>query len=205
MKKSIAVASEQYKSALKICRDIFAATGGEFKEPEGVRRLLDEARQLFTQRGDEASATKEVEHATVWLNGIATKLFRTAVNFFGDRVTELSYYSLDRDIMEGVEARLREYEETVRSEHGDSFERRLAVYQRLVGAIEDARPTQRARAAHRDRLAEEQASNKERQRRIRRRENEMRDAEAANAARQAAEAEARRQREELFAELFANV
>jgi hypothetical protein len=194
VKKDIEIASESYHKAAKNCRDVFAAGGRQFVEPQGLSDHIRKARDLYGA-GDEAGAVKEVETAERWLKGIATKLLRGATDFFEGRIKELSYMSLDPDIMENLEARLRDFCAALMLEQDDSFELRAEAYRELAKAVSGARDEQFARNEERERLAHEEVQRQEEERRQRRAEAERQKAEEAAAARAT--------REKQFDELFA--
>lgn len=201
MVKNIELASEQYKKSVQICRDVFAAAGRQFVEPKGVADLIRKAKELYGA-GDEAAAVEEVTHARDWLNGITVKFLRGGEDFFHGRIAELSYMSLDRDIMERMEARLRDYCAALMLEEGNSFELRIEAYRELAGAVNGARVEQQRRNENRERRALEEVQNQERERALRRRQQEEQDTEAQRQQQEAAEAAARVQREKQFDELF---
>ncbi len=198
----IANASEQYRNAIRTCREVFTAAGREFVEPKGVKDLVNEARKLYTERSDEAGAIKEIEHARDWLTGIAVKFLRGGIQFFEDRIKELSYMSLDDDLMDNMEARLRDYCGEMMEEDGPCFDRRVAAYTKLANAVTDARPEQARRNERREQKAHDQVSRKEAERRLRRRQQEEQDQAEAKRQQEAAEAAARANREKQFDELF---
>ncbi|OGE74196.1 MAG: hypothetical protein A3C49_01860 [Candidatus Doudnabacteria bacterium RIFCSPHIGHO2_02_FULL_42_25] len=202
MIRNIADASEQYHNAVNACREVFAAAEREFVEPKGVKAHIEEARRLYAELGDEASAVKEVDNARQWLIGIAGKFLRGAVEFFGDRIYELSYMSLDRDIVENMQARLREYEEAVRVGEASSFEVRLTAYKKLATVVNGARTEQQRRIEHREKLAQERAEREQHERRRRREEEAEADRVRAKQQQEAAEAAAREERAKQFDELF---
>lgn len=203
MKKvNIADASVHYREAANVCRSIFAAAGREFVEPEGVRALIQNARVKFTEHGDEESAVKEIENARVWLIGIARKFLRAGVEYFDGRIHELSYMSLDLDIVENMEARLKEFRDAIHTEDGDRFDLRLAAYTALAKSVYGARDQQRSRD---ERRAQRETEDGARRKRVAaERERERIALTEANRQRQeAAEAAARDKRGEQFDELFA--
>ncbi len=199
MMRTITNASEQYRNAIRNCREIFTAAGREFAEPKGVSDLLNNARKLYAEQADEAAAVREVDHAREWLNGVAIKFLRGGVEFFDGRIKELSYMSLDSDIMDDMTARLRVFRDVMVPELNASLEQRIASYTELAGAVKGARMEQFRRNEERERLAHERAANEEQERRERLR--LLREQEAREAAE--AEAAARAQREKQFDELFA--
>ena len=202
MVSNIANASEAYRNAHNACREIFAAAGRTFVEPKGVSDLIQKAREAYTQRADEATATEEIGHARQWLTGVAAKFLRGGTDYFEGRITELSYMSLDRDIIERMQARLRNYCAVLMIEDGDVFDQRIAAYRELAQAVNGARDEQQARIENRQRREAEAAAEQERQRIERRREQEAAAAADALRRQQEAEAEARAKREKQFDELF---
>jgi hypothetical protein len=193
-KINIVVASEAYRKSVQICRDVFATTNRTFEEPKGVAELIRKARELYAAN-NEAAAINEVEHADRWLNGIVRKVLNNGAEYFGGRIKELSYMSLDGDIMERMEAGLKDYCAAVMlEEESNSFELRIEAYKELAKAVNGARAEQFARNEERERLAHEQVQRQEEERRQRRIEQERLKAEA--------EAAARATREQQFDELF---
>lgn len=194
MISNIASASEQYRKSVQICRDVFAATNRTFKEPQGVTELIRKARELFAGN-NEAAAMKEVENTDRWLNGIVRKVLRGGIERFQGFIRELSFMSLDSDIMERMEAGLRNFcAATMLEEESNSFELRIEAYKELAAAVYGARPEQNERNERREQLAHEQVQRQEEERRQRRLEQERRQAEL--------EAVARAEREKQFDELF---
>ena len=200
--RNIAEVSEQYRNAVQTCRDVFAAAGRQFVEPKGVTDLLKQARELYAG-GDEPKAVKEVQHATEWLIGVIVKFLRGGVEFFEGRIAELSYMSLDQDIMDNLRARLKDYSAAIMEEQGPFFDQRLAAYCKLAAAVTGARDEQFRRIERREQLAAEEASRKELERRERRRQQEEQDRLQALERQREAEAAARAEREKQFDQLFA--
>ena len=201
MVSKIEQASEQYRNAVNICRNVFDAAKKTFVEPKGVLDHIQKARELY-RGGDEALAVKEVENARQWLNGVAAKFLRNGGTFFEGRIKELSYMSLDRDIMEQMEARMRDYCAAIMLEGEDVFELRVEAYRELAASVNGAQSEQQRRIEHREQVAHEQVATQERERQARRREQEEQDLEQARARQAEAEAAARVEREKQFDELF---
>lgn len=202
MVRNITEASEQYREALGNCRQVFQAAGREFVEPKGMQELLHKARKLFAEQGDEASAIKEVEHAAEWLIGIAVKFLRGGIEFFEGRIAELSYMSLDQDIMDNMRARLKDYCAALMQEEGPAFDQRIEAYTALATAVNGARAEQARRLEHRELVARQREAEKAQERRERRRQQEEQDQLQARQRQEAAEAEARVRRAEEFDRLF---
>lgn len=202
VRKNIATASEEYRKAVEICRNVFAAAGRDFNEPQGVRDLMTKARALFAEDSDEVGAAKEVDHARQWLIAIAGKFLRGGIEFFEGRIAELSYMSLDRDIMENMQARMRDYCAAVTIGEGDDFEERIETYRQLHASVFGARAEQQRRVENRERRAQEEAQKEELERKLRRRQQEEQSAEAARKKQEAASAAAREKRGKQFDELF---
>jgi len=196
-KINIVGASEQYRQIVNVCREVFAASGQTFVEPKGVSDHIRKARDLYGVAGNEAAAITEVENARHWLIGVARKRLSNGPDFYGGKIRELSFMSLDQDIMENMEALMRDFCAALVLEDGDSFELRVPAYRDLVAAINGARIEQGARNEERERLAHEQVQRQEEERRQRRIEMEREKAEA--------EAAARAEREQQFDALFAQV
>ncbi len=194
-KINIANASEAYHKSVETCREIFAATNRTFSQPSGVAELIGKARELYAG-GNEAAAVNEVQHAERWLKGIARKVLLMGTEHFQGRIKELSYMSLDDDIMDRMEALLKDYCAAVTlEEESESFELRVAAYKELGVAIYGARTEQFARNEERERLAHEQVQRQEEERRSRKLELERQREAEATAAREA--------RVKQFDELFA--
>lgn len=198
----ITEASEQFRQALNICRQVFTAAGREFIEPKGVVDLIQKARRLYTEGGDETAAITEVQNATHWLNGIAMKFLRGAIEFFDGRINELSYMSLDRDILDNMRARLREFCAAVMQEDGHSFDLRIAAYAKLAQVVGGAQVEQQRRIEHREEVAREREQDAERAKRQRRRQEEEQQRLLAIQQQEAAETAARAEREQQFDQLF---
>ncbi|HEX9503208.1 MAG TPA: hypothetical protein VF974_02695 [Patescibacteria group bacterium] len=191
---NIASASEQYRKSVRICRDVFAATNRTFQEPKGVTELIRKARELYADN-NEAAAVKEVEHADRWLNGIARKVLLGGIEHFEGRIKELSFMSLDSDIMERMEAQLKDFCVAITlEEESTSYELRVEAYKELGATVNGARAEQFARNEERERRAHEQVQRQEEERRQRRLEQERMRAEQ--------EAAARATREKQFDQLF---
>ncbi len=199
---SIRTASEQYRVALANCREVFSTAGRDFVEPAGIRDLLAKAREAYTVNGDEAAAVKEAEHAQQWLNGIATKFLRGGIEFFEGRVKELSYMSLDADIMDNLETRLQEYREAVEQEQAPAFSRRIQTYTELLKAVTSARAEQLQRNEDREQQVQETAREQELERKRQRVAREREREQEETLRHQAANAQARAQREQQFDTLF---
>jgi hypothetical protein len=201
MMKNIEFASENYKKSVKAASDVFAAAGRQFVEPQGVADHIRKARELYGA-GDEAAAVSEVQNATGWLNGIVRKFLRGGIEFFQGRITELSYMSLDRDIMERMEARMRDYTVALQTEDGERYDQRIKAYVDLAEAVNGARDEQARRNENRERRAHEEVQRREQERETRRRENEQQLAAEARRRQEESEAAARAKRETQFDELF---
>ena len=198
---NIETASESFRKSHAVCCEVFAAAGREFVQPDGVAECIRKARALYTG-GDEAAAVKEVEHARIWLNGILRKFLKGGDEYFSGRINELRYMSLDRDIVERMEARLRDFCAALMLETGEIFDQRIAAYKGLASTVNGARDEQFARNEHRERRAIEEAARKEQERSLARQRDEEQNREAARLQQESAEAEARAKRAQVFDELF---
>ncbi len=202
MSSNITQVSAQYREVASACREIFAAAGRKFVEPQGVGELIKDARRLYTELADEASAVKEVAHARDWLIGVAVKFLRGGVEHFEGRVKELSFMGLDRDIMDNMEARLNDYRAAVSEEDGTCFTRRITAYSNLAAAILGAREEQFRRNEVREQEAHEEVARLERERVARRRQEEAARLLRVQQEQEAAAAAARASREQQFDQLF---